>query len=140
MAAEDEDQAYQDEQNNYRNNVVKATNSKLWHTMVHISVTAKKPLVKFLFWGQKIKQQHNKLQQQALDSGTTYLGKTPLSEFVAWKAASVANEISDLLNDSAVEDQAVWGTVWDHCPVDMRQEALELIIASVLKALRTRTR
>ena len=132
-AAEDEAEEYQEAQKNYRARAVATMNNRLFHTMVHISHTSKQPLCRFLFWGQKLNLQHRELKQRALDTGGTYMGKTPLSEFVAWKAAQINQLLSNLLDEAAVEDRKYWGTVWDHCPVDMRSEALELVIACALK-------
>ena len=122
--------------NSYHRNAVLAANSPHWYTMVVTSFHAKKPIVEFLYWGQKLKGRHHRLTKAALAVGHAYLGKTPLCEFVAWKAESVALNISRLLDDDAVKDPLRWGQVWTHCTDEgERPKALSLIIPCVLKAV-----
>jgi hypothetical protein len=41
--------------------------------------------------------------------GETYLGPTPLSDFVTSEADVIGNAFNDMLGDDALEDPKVWG-------------------------------
>ena len=103
--------------------------------MVHVSLVAKRAMVKFLFWNQKNVKKLNALRAHARSIGGTYLGKTPLSEMVVWKVMDVAFDLSELLTDGALADPKRWGAVWKWCPDVNKIQCTTLIVDASLRGI-----
>ncbi len=131
----DDDQKYQAEQKAYRANAITRTSSCLWRAMVVISNVAKSVLVQCLYWMQKQQGQHDNNLRAAVCAGRNYMGPTPLSNFVTYKAAELFNGLCSLASPEAMQDPGRWGPVWDILPPERYPEALCLILSLVLRGV-----
>ena len=112
-AAVGDDDNYQEEQSKWNSNAVYATNNPYWQALVYMSVAAKGPLRHFFAWAEQAVKTMNNFIKKAKLKGATYLGPTMLSRMVCEQCFVVMDEISALLEDSAIHDDAKWGLIWE---------------------------
>jgi hypothetical protein len=123
-------------QHRYRVTACLLSSSNLWYATVRISRIAKSQLNIFVKWAQKqTKLQNNAVAECSDDGGRTYLGPTPLSEFVRWKAQDVSSKMVSLLDDSSFTSPLIWKPVFDIIPQEFTSNACALIISLSLRNL-----
>jgi hypothetical protein len=123
-------------QHRYRVTACLLSTSNLWYATVRISRVAKSQQNIFVKWAQK----HTKMQNDAVaacsdDGGRTYLGPTPLSEFVRWKAQDMSSKMVALMDDSSFTSPLLWKPVFDIIPQEFTSNACALIISLSLRNL-----
>ena len=128
----EEDDAFKRNQRSYRSHSLTCATSALWLATVRISHIPKAPLCGFIFWMQKAKARCAESKEQARQAGKEFLGETPMSKLVAYKARDIFTEIMALAGDASVHTK--WAPVWEVLPEDRRAEACNLILSLVLQA------
>ena len=118
----DDEDNYEEKLRMYRETTVMASNSVVFKLMVSISHIAKIALTKFFAWHMKQVKLHNEKLKAASEKGEKYLGPTPMSKIVTYKADEVADELSAMLHHSARKDPTLFGAVL----ADISEESAEL--------------
>ena len=117
---------------NYKMTTVECSNSLAFKLTASVAYVGKKPLTSFMHWHMKQVKIHNKKVKAAKELGKTYMGATPLSKIVTFKAEAVANEFDDLLKLSVWADPALLGTVLtEDMPEDLQEAARRLHVLVV---------
>ena len=111
-----EDALYSEQQKNYRLNATCMVNSDVFLAMLAMSRVAKQPFSHTLNWAQKASKLYAKHVGTAKANGSTYLGPTPLSEFVCRKSKEISLSFEYLFEEESLNDPVAWGTAWSLLP------------------------
>ena len=111
----------------YRAIAVRLLHSPFFVAKVFVSSICQRPLTHFMMWVQKMHGDEHKL----LKSNSAF-HPTMLAELVQHKAADIEGEISQMLGESASQDERSWGPVWKMLPFEHFHEVRALIILLVV--------
>ena len=135
QVGEDDDEAFQEKQRNYRLTTINATNSWGLKILVSISYLAKLPLTEFYHWHMKHVKIHNREVDKAKKLGDTYFGPTPMSKITRYKGEEVSAQLSKSLQRSAWEDTELLGEIMQEMPDDLKESATNLYVLLVAQGL-----
>ena len=113
---------------NARRRAVQLIGCDLFVAMMIVARVALRPLMRLLFWAQGEVRSHNEKERVASESQKSYVGETPLSKYVCGgRHEETKQQILELLEDSALEDDDRWGAIWHYVPNHLWSRAAQLI-------------
>ena len=123
---------YAEKVRNYKMTSVECSNSLVFKLTASVAYVGKKPLTSFMHWHMKQIKIHNKKVKAAKELGKTYMGATPLSKIVTFKAEAVAKQFDDMLKTSVWCDPDLLGSVLtEDMPEDLQEAARRLHVLVV---------
>ena len=120
-----EDEEFKEKQRKNNSMACELATSTLFMAMVHISFTAKRPMVRFMTWLQKA------VAEQAKSRDAEPFGPTPLSKLVEYKGDVIRRDMVALL-DLEHDMEAGFGKAWPLVPEHLLFRARELAVTLIM--------